>query len=1369
MLIFYFNLNFLNNKQMNVRELIKIKDINKFKDATTELGFSDIDSLYIWLSYHRNDEEIFNDMSFLTGDFDIDVSQKTVDKFKKSFEHTYMNTKSKKRMAFDPILPKYTIIEKNSVLFETSNSNSDIEYMDIFNWIILNEDVIFAKYNGIYKLYKNANISKKWISHTPEIVIYVSCKKNAQIIEDFVECKILLSGASLEKVVSEFNVSNDTLKTRIESIFPGGELKIKDTHEGNFEGYIYYLASDIGIKSYNRNVMLDIIMNELEQTPFIVDEKLKTAKEKTFVYLNYYNEALHLTSILNYRNNDAKDNNLLPSEFINNNYFQVSIKKIPSQKAYDSFVKDISYLFSTYIALHKNIQKDYAKFDIKLDDDTANYTIIPKQVKKYQNYPFFFKDYTKLCQKAFQPTEIGFDEKTNRPHLEYEDHKYICENDEYKFPGLKKNIYENKNEIPFVVCCYKTPSDNKKKQQQTTRAFITTSKILAPSQKGVIPNLLKRLFYVIDPTGEYVRIGVKKSNSSILNCLSTDPMSLLSQLQMNIVLSRQNNYSKSLSELKEVLSSNDPFIDARFYIDELESILDSYIYIFSENGFVTPHFKNGHYNNPISRPKTIFIFQNDYNNDNLPQYEIIMNQSNQTAYILSSTVVAERIKSIYDKLVTKYYVLNTEIESPNLSLLYSDTFYCKSQIIDASGKTRQFNYMYNGANVSLCVSPSFQLPVPEELSPFVHAVPVSDALKIFSEMGLNPTHKIGKTRAIASFDSVVQVIIHVSRIDMSVDLPTVDIPLQENESYSYLEDYTKTEKLARVLKQYVFWYYSKYITENSGKTLYDFISSKIKVDPNFKYDNEQLKSSVFSDKNPFVRNNKIILTSELLLKKVSYSLRNFIYYNKPEKYALKTYIPTFYLTKNDLSEFPSQIILNGELSVVNYIDKLKYKNVLSTKIKYGISPYFYKNKQIKNTVFIAQNTSSLEEAIEIGKIWYLRGYNVIIPNTNMESNDTIGFDIYTIDETNSTIPIIKDSNNIVIIGYKIQNKNYFTVLLDIQKMYSNPTVFDIDLFHKKIQKESDDIDIDIDIKIQDSESESVDSESSSSDSEGSDSESSEDESGIECKNIAFLMNENNSCYLDTTLVSLLSYPNTFIRDSILLKDVSTLPKEKQKTASAVQDEFKRIANANETVCIDLRKILQKYNKKQKVIDNIDFTDEQLEPYDVMAVLFDIFDVNPFVRWTQTRTLEQKEIAKVDKSDLYVQLALGDNTINLDDALRNQTTDDNYNIFMDYTDVPFLYVNINRRSSESASSKNKTQVIPMKTFEYNRRSLELSSIIIRRGENIDSGHYISYVLCNSNWYKYDDTSSSKKLKYVGSFEELLSRKEVLTESVAYFFM
>jgi ubiquitin C-terminal hydrolase len=108
--------------------------------------------------------------------------------------------------------------------------------------------------------------------------------------------------------------------------------------------------------------------------------------------------------------------------------------------------------------------------------------------------------------------------------------------------------------------------------------------------------------------------------------------------------------------------------------------------------------------------------------------------------------------------------------------------------------------------------------------------------------------------------------------------------------------------------------------------------------------------------------------------------------------------------------------------------------------------------------------------------------------------------------------------------------------------------------------------------------------------------------------------------------------------------------------------------------------------------------------------------------------------------------------------------------------PYLVIHIDR-VNPFLGTFNKIKITPNQEI----KNLKLFGIVVQLGfqsgekytgwkkgmkMQIGGGHYISYFLCEDEWYSYNDLGPD--IDYIGSYDDLLDESNVLTRGILYFY-
>ena len=114
------------------------------------------------------------------------------------------------------------------------------------------------------------------------------------------------------------------------------------------------------------------------------------------------------------------------------------------------------------------------------------------------------------------PRDVPDDPRAFKFPMDGEDQQYyVCDNEKYKFMGLKINKLKNADEYPYVPCCFLTDQRNKpsylhyftgaqpEKKKDKKQPVIVTDKFLTHEQFGRLPTNIESLFTLINPSDKY--------------------------------------------------------------------------------------------------------------------------------------------------------------------------------------------------------------------------------------------------------------------------------------------------------------------------------------------------------------------------------------------------------------------------------------------------------------------------------------------------------------------------------------------------------------------------------------------------------------------------------------------------------------------------------------------------------------------------------------------------------------------------------------------------------------------------------------------------------------------------------------------------
>lgn len=627
-------------------------------------------------------------------------------------------------------------------------------------------------------------------------------------------------------------------------------------------------------------------------------------------------------------------------------------------------------------------------------------------------------------------------------------------------------------------------------EKELKQQGIYVSNIILPNDSfGTLPENISRLFSIVDSKGIYYRKGMFRNKNSFLNCVMealNDDTNILEiddenerenylnntrkqLIEENVVCCKQEMYDYTIEDIINYINDLDKYFDPKLFIHILELKFDCNIFIFSKNNkgeLILPRHIKGYYKLKNNK-KSIFIYEHtggESEKVEYPQCELIVRDIGEETpeYNFSyGSIISENIFNVFNKINTSY-IFNKKIEFIEFNIFSKTNVIPISQVIDSYGKTRCINLMYRNNTISLNTTPLPPFNIKEDIISNINLTDINTAIDLASELNITILYqlvdgdnnikdlrgKIGNVNVsipIDGNDKQIYAIPVIKIINKDIIGKNIESDLfNYSDSYiSILNEFNFYKKLSRYIIEYIIWLYSTFVNRNNIKEvdylksdiLESFKNSYILIDENFNYG--QINKS-FSMSSGLFSNKKLVLKSEETLKRLFYVLKLFITrdVNSFINFKDREMIQDFYEDLTDFDYYPFQVILQGEDSIIKWIDEKNKNNFLSNEIIYEKSlPYFFRNQLINdNKIYLVQNTDNYIKAQNIAIFWnnyrYNPGNNVVIEKTSIckaimysyKNNKNIN--TYLIDGEDNDY-------NINIIGYKIEGKSLFSVLLEV--------------------------------------------------------------------------------------------------------------------------------------------------------------------------------------------------------------------------------------------------------------------------------------------------------------------------------------------------
>lgn len=286
-----------------------------------------------------------------------------------------------------------------------------------------------------------------------------------------------------------------------------------------------------------------------------------------------------------------------------------------------------------------------------------------------------------------------------------------------------------------------------------------------------------------------------------------------------------------------------------------------------------------------------------------------------------------------------------------------------------------------------------------------------------------------------------------------------------------------------------------------------------------------------------------------------------------------------------------------------------------------------------------------------------------------------------------------------------------------------------------------------------------------------------------------ILNENNSCFLDSLLVAFFHFKNKEIFNLFFNSEINDFNNPKlKKMGNLIKKELFNIysfihkSNHNNNdkedfmYCSLFRKLLQYYYDiyiqlfpKNKILynSNDNWIRKQIDIFELLNYLSIIFN---FKSKKMTKIIDG--LNKVYSNfiiEIPVYELIGKKKLNLNDLFpskteRYQLDEENkyrnskgdlvsfYEKKKEYIKTSsFIYFQIYRNMGSEEKVRTLLEYPEEIKIKENSKNLKMKSLIIHLGESVNSGHYITIIKREKRWYKYNDMErglkeiSDKKLK------------------------
>lgn len=635
-------------------------------------------------------------------------------------------------------------------------------------------------------------------------------------------------------------------------------------------------------------------------------------------------------------------------------------------------------------------------------------------------------------------------------------HNYYCDIKNYTYPGLRINTLRNNDVYPYIPCCYLL--DQRKRKNSKLNLY--ESKSVFPQYEAVenniklLPPQLKRFFSLIsrDIDSCFVYLDVAEYNlsliESVLNALdlldakNSDiydsdieeiPNLVLREHERikakNLWATKQEMYDLSIDEIKDVLFKD--ILKPSKFVHLMEEVYKIDIFLFSfknEGEMIIPQHASIYRKFKPTR-KTILLLETEQGFSKLIfQTTLSFPPKTQSVFQPNSSLV-ENLWTTYLRL-SRSFVLNEEISPP----LLPEKIDITNQWIDYFGKCRII-LLSNGMLIMTDPIPPFNVPIIQKISRFSNQQQFSSFLN---------TRKLTPTKQAVVKNRAVEITVFMGDVKLLflTDLePLQNVPVENKQEFFHLFTKDKTaenKKIAHVMSQYALFIFSEYMARNAPKNNTDenlemfskFVQDMFSIQPKHTW---SVTSSRFMSRSTFIQNNKIIVTSEEMKKRLMYVIYH-LWITQRQKlvnYKNLVNIPDYFKDISDFEPINNGIIIEGT-NISNMLKPIM-NNMVTTSIQLNTNrPYFFFNDVFKNVMFLAVNSPDFDIAINIVKAWNAFGFNDVSKYDEPVDDED---DVYVYSYVNENdIKLIHDVFEAIpgcVMGYIYNGEKRYTSLLPI--------------------------------------------------------------------------------------------------------------------------------------------------------------------------------------------------------------------------------------------------------------------------------------------------------------------------------------------------
>lgn len=868
-------------KEYNVRKTTIAKEYLRihFGDDATQETISSNEKTNIALYFKRIDEKEFPTVGVIFRSYDSYI--KTY-KAKRKQLRSNINKETMIQKRFKKYTPMpYTEFIQDSIVKQYI-LEIDLDPLDLFNQLHLKSPLVFCQlqYNNqqYFKTLNKIKIEEDWIQSLSNNQMQIKIQ-NMEMSNEYYTASIKydpnqrLDDTHNRLIMTiEYSKNENSSKTEqlLLNAFENVKFNIVSSQNIGIRGIFGF--PNLGLA---KGVFLDLLTNnDMVGYYFYTDESRSISIRKTSLYIYYSPESTEnkvMTAYLSEREANRKDplfkNNLLQ---IYTPYMNVRISRAMNTKQVSRFQKVLGTILRIYVDNYSKIVSKYSSFLPNFSKDNPNPVIqrekteMGLKILQEKDAKLFIQGYPTKCEKKKQPVPIDEKDlpenaKPNK-YMEYPKNSgnyYYCPHDDFPYPGLLKNKLDNKDEYPYLPCCYPQNQLVEKKlynlyyqgkdkqpqeeQDKITNINLVKLKAIKEGKRGLLP---RNLYYCIGKN--YYRTGTPFTPNSLLHAiLQTMDMQYLKlkstdkkedyakDVRRNLANSADANYAQSMfnyshNKLTNLLLDNDQVLDSKYFTELLENYFNVHIYVFTRtddepNGDIEiPFYSQGYLKKRWKKTTpVIFLYKHkgirsDYLKE--PHYETILYENPETKMTKMKFVMEDIVSKRVMKYFNRVYQLSIAEIGNYIPPLLNKNFTIISQKIDIYGKCRGIEFQYKDNVYNLLFSPIAPLP----------NIPIKNDLNIQNSM--KETKKLIEafnfTIQSQDINSLGQAVgfsieplqyFHYMYIPFQENNIDTSIPTEKlvgyytNDKNNAVQMSQRNKKIAEYLIQYCLYYFSRFI------------------------------------------------------------------------------------------------------------------------------------------------------------------------------------------------------------------------------------------------------------------------------------------------------------------------------------------------------------------------------------------------------------------------------------------------------------------------------------------------------------------------------------------------------------------------------